>query len=96
MNRSASTKFGITSICTDAGIPSVWNVAAASHADGAVTASLAVIENCVSGRKLASLPTSVMSVPCRVVTSLGTAASAWRSPASTAHARYALAAWGSA
>ena len=48
-----------------------------------IGASLAAIVNCVSGRKLSSAPTRVMSVPCRVVTSLGgvrapSAASTWR------------------
>ena len=46
-------------------------MASASHGEGAVTASLAAIEKRVSGRKLGSLPTSVMSVPCSVVTIAG-------------------------
>ena len=56
---------------TVSGTPSVSCVARASQAEGVVTASLAAIEKRVSGRKLGSLPTSVMSVPCRVVTSAG-------------------------
>ena len=53
-----------------------------------VTASLAMIENRVRGRKLGSLPTSVMSVPCNVVTTAGAFfPSTWR-------ARYALMACG--
>ncbi len=44
---------------------------APARRDGVVTASLAAIEKRVSGRKLGSLPTSVMSVPCSVVTSAG-------------------------
>ena len=40
---------------------------------GRVTASLVAIEKRVSGRKLGSLPTSVMSVPCSVVTTRGAA-----------------------
>jgi len=39
------------------------SIRSVSHTDGAVTASLSTIEKRVSGRKVGSLPTSVMSVP---------------------------------
>ena len=81
-------------MATVSGTPSVSCVARASQADGVVTASLATIENRVSGRKLGSLPTRVMSVPCSVVTSLGAAARPPASAASTSRARWALTAWG--
>ncbi len=83
--RSVSTKLGTTSIAKSSGTSSFSWVAAASQAEGVVTASLARIEKRVSGRKLASLPTRVMSVPCRVVTTLGAAVGV--SAASSARAR---------
>jgi hypothetical protein len=82
------------SIATVSGTPSDSCVARASQADGVVTASLATIENRVSGKKLGSLPTNMTSVPCSVVTSLGAAARPPASAASTSRARWALTAWG--
>src|SRR5215470_7701451 len=61
----ALMKFGITST---AQLPKVRQVSPARYREIAVNASDCAIENRVIGRKLLRDPTSVMSVPCRVVT----------------------------
>ena len=92
--RSVSTKFGTTSIESAGGRSRLRRVTSASQREGTVTASLPSTEKRVSGRNVGSMPTSVVSVPCKVVTTRG--ADAGRSAASTWRASSALTAWGSA
>ncbi len=86
-NRRVSTKFGMTSIGQST--PKTRTVSSRRKALTAVTASLRWITNRVIGRNDGSWPTSVTSVPCRVVM-------IFTRPPSISRARKALAACGMA
>jgi len=66
-------KLGITSIGTYSGMSRFSCVARSRNFDGTVSPSLCKIEKRVIGKKVRSLPTRVMSVPCKVVTMRGAA-----------------------
>ena len=68
-NTEQSRKFGMTLMSRVT--PSSLRVEAARLRDTAVTASDRSIENATISEKDGSLPTSVMSVPCSVVTTRG-------------------------
>jgi hypothetical protein len=71
-NSSRSTKFGMTWM-PHCGVSTKFSaVRRARSCETAVTASLPVNAYCVNGAYVGSLPTSVMSVPCSVVTTRGT------------------------
>ena len=65
-----STKFGMTSI-RSSGTPKSRTVTSLRKCETAVTPCERMIEKRVMGWKEGCSPTSVMSVPCRVVTSGG-------------------------